>query len=183
MVPVCSSVLSLNKANNFQNTLWVKTHIHRQSSVKIMLSNFNLYFVFRYLPAASKLLEMIIFYPKSLSTLLCEEMKRGKLSALPTNIDIKYYGRDVPTLNWVLKPILTVTAVWKTGDMHAYADYTLKRITLNFNVLKVYFQNWKKCSFCLCYMSLSENRNDMRAVKNVFSLYWLEAWNKKNKTG
>ena len=34
----------------------------------------------------------------SLSSLLCEEMKREKLSALPTNIDIQYYGMDVPTL-------------------------------------------------------------------------------------
>ena len=35
---------------------------------------------------------------RSLSTLLCKEMKRGKLSALPSNMDILFSGMDVPIL-------------------------------------------------------------------------------------
>ena len=31
-------------------------------------------------------------------------------------MDIWYYGMDVPTLNLFLRPILTVTSVWNTGE-------------------------------------------------------------------
>ena len=33
-----------------------------------------------------------------------------------TNIDVHYYGMDVPTLDWVSRPILTVTKVRNTGE-------------------------------------------------------------------
>ena len=39
--------------------------------------------------------------------------RKESLSPLPTNIDIQYYGLDVPTLDQVLRPILTITTVEK----------------------------------------------------------------------
>ena len=48
----------------------------------------------------------------------------GSNQLLPLKEQFIYYGRNVPTLSMFLRPILTVTLVWNTGETgDIYAPY------------------------------------------------------------